>query len=121
MASKAISPPIAESRPHSVPFGAVKGENRGKHPFTPIRYREDPYFWLRDDDRKNEKGRKQILLRSRACRRVVETLTGFTVLDHLKLENAYAEQQTKHLEGLREELYKEHLSHLKETDDKVRC
>ena len=42
-----------------------------------------------------------------------------SVLDHLKLENAYAEQQTKHLEGLREELYKEHLSHLKETDDRV--
>eukprot|EP00940_MAST-03C_sp_MAST-3C-sp2_P002597 g2597.t1 len=89
-----IAPPVADRVPHDVLFGAVKGEHRGGDGvFDPPLRRNDPWFWLRDDERKNAK-----------------------VLDHLKLENAYAEQETKHLKGLREELYKEHLSHLKETD-----
>lgn len=39
------------------------------------------------------------------------------VLSHLEAENAYAQKQTAHLEGLRDELYNEHLSHVKETDE----
>lgn len=86
--------PIAEKRPHHVPFGAVPGQNRGSNPFPVPRMREDPWFWLRDDDRKNA-----------------------DVLAHLKKENEYAAQKTAHLEGLRDALFEEHKSHLKETDD----
>ena len=39
------------------------------------------------------------------------------MLGHLKMENDYAESQTRHLDGLRDELYSEHLSHVKETDE----
>ena len=88
------APPIAAQRPHKVTFGAVKGENRGSHPFTDLRYRYDPWFWLRDDDRKNE-----------------------DVLDHLRKENNYTEEKTKHLNSAIENIYKEHISHLKETDE----
>lgn len=56
--------------------------------------REDPWFWLRDDKREDQE-----------------------ILSHLRAENAYAEQQTAHLQKLREELYAEHLSHLQETED----
>ena len=86
-------PPIALKKPYKVPFGAVEGENRGSNPFKDIRYIEDPWFWLRDDTRKNEE-----------------------ILDHIKKENDYTKRQTKHLESLKNELYAEHISHLKETD-----
>lgn len=92
-AGKGITPPIAAQKPHTVTFGKVDGETRGDKPMeTPV-YREDPLFWLRDDARANEE-----------------------VLAHLRAENSYTEQETEHLAGLRETLYKEHLSHLKETD-----
>ena len=52
--STTLDPPIALQKLHKVPFGAVEGENRGERPFFPLRYRDDPWFWLRDDDRKNE-------------------------------------------------------------------
>jgi oligopeptidase B len=39
------------------------------------------------------------------------------VLAHLREENAHAERRTAHLEQLRKQLYTEHLSHIKETDD----
>ena len=48
------TPPIAVQKPHKIAFGAVPGENRGEKPFTELRYRSDPWFWLRDDTRKNE-------------------------------------------------------------------
>mmetsp|Transcript_8748 Transcript_8748/g.10460 ORF Transcript_8748/g.10460 Transcript_8748/m.10460 type:complete len:783 (+) Transcript_8748:487-2835(+) len=89
-----IPPPIAAQKDHRVLFGQKEGENRGTKPFKNPRFRSDPWFWLRDDERKSEE-----------------------VMEHLKLENAYGAQQTEHLEGLREVLYKEHISHLKETDD----
>jgi len=89
----AASPPIAAQRPHRVPFGAVPGENRGENPIEKPIERDDPWFWLRDDDRKNEE-----------------------VLNHLRTENKFTETQTEHLSALREELYNEHISHLKETD-----
>lgn len=56
--------------------------------------REDPWFWLRDDKRQDQE-----------------------ILNHLRSENAYTEQETAHLQKFREELYAEHLSHLQETDD----
>jgi hypothetical protein len=49
-----LEAPIAVQKPHRVAFGAVPGENRGDKPFLPLRYRDDPWFWLRDDDRKDE-------------------------------------------------------------------
>jgi oligopeptidase B len=91
-----LPPPIAERRPHDVIFGAVEGENRGAKPFQQQRKRNDPWFWLRSDDRKNEE-----------------------VLSHLRAENAYAEQETAPLAGLRQTLYDEHISHLKESDDRA--
>jgi len=56
----------------------------------------DPYGWMRDEDRS-----------------VPE------VLDHLKAENAYTEQLTSHLDGLRTDLYEEMLAGIKETDHTV--
>ena len=86
-------PPIALQKPHKVIFGAVEGENRGEHPFKDQRYRDDPWFWLRDDSRENKE-----------------------VLDYLTKENLYTEQKTKSLNSLKDKLYAEHISHLKETD-----
>ena len=86
-------PPIALQKPHKVIFGAVEGENRGEHPFKDQRYRDDPWFWLRDDSRENKE-----------------------VLDYLAKENLYTEQKTKSLNSLKDKLYAEHISHLKETD-----
>ena len=88
------TPPIAVQKPHKVTFGAVKGENRGENPFRMLRYRDDPWFWLRDDKRNNEE-----------------------VLKHLKKENSYTEVKTKHLKAFEKKLYNEHISHLKETDE----
>ena len=56
----------------------------------------DPYGWLRDEKREVEE-----------------------VLDHLRAENAYTEALTSHLDGLRDDLYKEMLSGIKETDHTV--
>jgi oligopeptidase B len=53
---------------------------------------------MRDDERKNEK-----------------------VLAHLRQENAYSEQELGPLADLRKTLYDEHISHLKETDDRAAC
>jgi hypothetical protein len=49
-----IAPPIADQRPHMVAFGHVDGETRvpeGRTAINPPRFREDPWFWLRDDTR----------------------------------------------------------------------
>ncbi|TMW66488.1 hypothetical protein Poli38472_004253 [Pythium oligandrum] len=92
--AKAIRPPVLEKRPHMVPFGAVPGQNRGDNPMKPILYIEDPYFYVRDDTRKNEE-----------------------VIEHLRKENAYTEHKTKHLTNVRENLYNELLSHVQETDE----
>lgn len=53
----------------------------------------NPYGWMRDDKREKPE-----------------------ILQHLKAENAYTEQLTKHLDGLRKDLYKEMLSSIQETD-----
>ena len=86
--------PIAIQRPHKVTFGAVEGENRGDNPFKDLRYRDDPWFWLRDDNR-----------------------TSKEVLDHLTKENDYTEEKTKHLNLAIENIYDEHISHLKQSDE----
>lgn len=99
------APPVAEKRPHTVLFGKVdrtyveaNGGNlalmeRGSDPMDPPRSIEDDYFWLRDDQRQD-----------------VE------VLKHLQAENKYAESTTAHLEDLRNQLYGELKSHMKEDD-----
>ena len=94
IANTVVTPPIAVQKPHKVAIGAVPGESRGEAPFRTIRYRDDPWFWLRDDTRKNEE-----------------------VLEHLRKENTYTEEKTKHLENFQKKLYDEHISHLKETDE----
>ena len=93
--SKAV-PPVAPRRPKDIQFGKVAGEDRGPNPMDPPIVRQDPYFWLRDDTRKNK-----------------------DILAHLDAENAYSQAQTAHLEQFRESLYQEMLSHVKEDDDTV--
>eukprot|EP00903_Cladosiphon_okamuranus_P021564 g19826.t1 len=58
--------------------------------------RVDEYFWMRDDKRESKE-----------------------VLGHIKKENDYTEEKMSHLKGLREDLYKEFLGHMKETDTEV--
>lgn len=58
--------------------------------------REDEYFWLRDDSRTSEK-----------------------VLTHLRQENAYTNYKTLPLRKFSERIYKELISHFKETDSNV--
>ena len=75
----------------------MQGETRaaeGHAPITPAIGRDDPWFWLRDDDRKDE-----------------------DVLAHLRKENAFSAKATEGLNPLRKTLYEEHKGHLKETDD----
>ena len=75
-------------------FGFFDGEDRGQNPFKQQRYLDDSWFWLRDESRENQK-----------------------VLEHLSKENLYSQEQTKHLNLLKDKLYAEHISHLKETDE----
>ena len=57
---------------------------------------QDPYGWLRDDERESK-----------------------DVLAHLEHENAYTQAMTQHLDVLREEIYKELLEGIQETDYSV--
>ncbi|KAJ1627515.1 prolyl oligopeptidase [Pavlovales sp. CCMP2436] len=88
------TPPIAPRRPHIVKLGKVAGEDRGEHASDPPKELVDDFFWLRDDKRQNPE-----------------------VLAHLHAENAYTEAMTSHLEQFRAKLYRELLSHVRETDD----
>ena len=76
------NPPKAAKRPHQVqsPNGA----------------REDSYYWLRDDTRKNPE-----------------------MLAHLAAENAYADAQLATLKPLQAKLYEETVSHIKQDDASV--
>ena len=74
-------PPVAPRRPKDILFGKVNGEDRGPNPMDPPLIRQDPYFWLRDDTRKDQE-----------------------ILSHLDAENAYSQAQTAHLEQFRESL-----------------
>jgi len=71
--------PVAKKVPHTLTIGTTQFE--------------DPYFWLRDDNRENPE-----------------------VLKHLEAENKYTEAMTAHTEPLQKTLYNEFLSHLKEDD-----
>ncbi|KAG5485513.1 hypothetical protein LSCM1_07599 [Leishmania martiniquensis] len=88
-----VQPPMAPKRPHRVTFGYVAGENRGPNPINPPRHREDPYFWMRSDDRKDP-----------------------AVIEHLMKEKAYFEARSADTAQLREDIYNEHISHIKEDD-----
>ncbi|GBG29308.1 Prolyl endopeptidase [Hondaea fermentalgiana] len=97
LSDKAASvPPVAEKRPTKVLVGKVEGQNRGANPMDPPKELMDDYFWMRDDDRKAPE-----------------------VIAHLRRENAYCEYQTRHLKPLSKALYKDLLSHVKETEDSV--
>ncbi|KAF0709731.1 hypothetical protein AaE_012784 [Aphanomyces astaci] len=95
-AAAARVPPALPKRPKMVPYGKVPGENRGEQPMEPIIYLEDPYYYVRDDTRTNKE-----------------------ILDHLRAENAYTKAALSHLDGPQDELYKELLSHVQETDQMV--
>ncbi len=96
-----MAAPVAKKLVQGVPFGInpskpdeVRG-TPGKVMNPPITI-DDPYYWMRDDDRKNK-----------------------DVIGYLNAENTYAEDSMAHLNATREQLYKEMLSHMKETDEDV--
>jgi len=74
--------PMAEQRPHEIE--------------SPNGSRNDPYFWLRDDTRKDP-----------------------DVLAYLNKENAYAEKRLSPVAELRESLYKEIIGRIKQDDSSV--
>jgi oligopeptidase B len=77
------SPPVAAKKPHQVkgPGGIV---------------RDDPYYWLRDDSRKNPE-----------------------MLAYLNAENAYADAALAPLKPLQEKLYSEFVGRIKQDDSSV--
>jgi oligopeptidase B len=85
--------PVASKVPKKIYFG-INPENPdanvGENPMNPPKERCDDYFWLRDDTRQRS-----------------------DVLRYLQEENDYTEQETCHLKGFQECLYKEMISHLK--------
>ena len=93
--------PVAKKVPHDVWFGINPDKpdevrsSVGKAMDPPIK-KTDPYYWLRDDDRKKK-----------------------DVIGYLHAENEYCDNQMKHLDKTRDQLYKEMLSHMKETDEDV--
>lgn len=91
--AETAKPPVAALHDHRVTFGRVDGEDRGPNPMDPPLYHNDPYFWMRDDARKDP-----------------------VVLDHLKKEKAYYEARTTDIKDLVETIYQEHISHIQETD-----
>jgi oligopeptidase B len=80
-AATAPTPPVAAQKPY-----AVKG---------PVE-RNDPYYWLRDDTRKNEE-----------------------MLGYLKAENAYTDAVLASLKPVQDTIYNEILSHIKQDDSSV--
>lgn len=83
LAQEAPKPPVAAKKPHQVkaPFGAA---------------REDEYYWLRDDTRKNAE-----------------------MLAYLKAENAYADAVMAPTKPVQEALYKEIVGRIKQDDSTV--
>lgn len=83
LAQEAATPPVAAKKPHQVkaPFGAT---------------REDEYYWLRDDTRKNPE-----------------------MLAYLKAENAYADAVMAPTKPVQETLYKEIVGRIKQDDSTV--
>lgn len=107
-----VAPPVAKRVPHVVKFGKNDDVDEfGHNPTNPEKVRAigdpksntlinppveivDDLFWVRDDERKDP-----------------------DVLDLLRAENAYFEHKTQEQKELAEAIYKEHVSHMKETDD----
>lgn len=92
-----MNEPIALIKPHQVLFGAVEGEMRGNPGdilMDPPISRQDNYFWLRNDTRKNEE-----------------------VLNYLKEENQFTENHMVDTKELQTQLYDEMLSRIKEDYD----
>ena len=89
------TPPEPEEDPTPVVFGKIEGRNHGDESqlMTTNITRDDPFFWMRDDDRKDKR-----------------------VLKHLRQENAYTNWMTMSLKPYAKDIYKEMLSHLKEDD-----
>lgn len=83
VAQEAPKPPTAAKKPHIVkaPFGAE---------------RQDPYYWLRDDTRKNPE-----------------------MLAYLNAENAYTDATLKSLEPLEKKLFDETVARIKQDDSTV--
>lgn len=88
------TPPQPVEEETQVVFGKVPGKDHGDESLLmdPV-VRKDPYFWMRDDERKSER-----------------------VLQHLKEENAYTNYMTLAIKGFSNTIYKELLSHYKESD-----
>lgn len=93
------TPPVPDESPYKVMFGkghcAVDTVPESDLMDPPIT-REDPFFWMRDDTRKDPK-----------------------VLSHLRAENAFTNYKTLSLKELRHDIYNELLSHYVETDSTV--
>ena len=85
--------PVANKKPTNVKFGNVD-KDRGENLINPPKEIKDDYFWMRDDKRK-------------------DTL----VLDHLNNENKYTEHVMSDTKELRESLFTEIKSHIKENYD----
>ena len=88
--------PVAKREVTKVRFGKVGEENRGSNPMDPPVVKDDDLFWLRDDKRKDH-----------------------SVIAHLNRENAYFESKFAPLRSLQAGIYKEFVSHTKETDEEV--
>jgi oligopeptidase B len=74
--------PVAQTRPYQVP--------------SPHGSREDEYYWLRDDERKNPE-----------------------MLQYLEQENAYADAALAHVKPLQDTLFKEFVGRIKKDDSTV--
>lgn len=95
--TRLYSAPVAKKVVETIFFGKTPlfpDQYRGPMPMDPPRTKLDSYNWLRDETRKDE-----------------------AVLNHIKAENEYCDNEMSHLKPLQDELYKEMLSHLKETDE----
>ncbi len=82
MTEPEFTPPVAAVRPHAVS--------------SPYGLRNDPYYWLRDDDRANPQ-----------------------VLAYLEAENAYRERRMAAVKPVENALYEEIVSRLKQDDTSV--
>jgi oligopeptidase B len=77
-----VTPPVAAVRPHTL--------------YSPYGLRNDPYYWLRDDERANPQ-----------------------VLAYLEAENAYRERRMAGVKPVENALYEEIVSRLKQDDASV--
>eukprot|EP00178_Gracilaria_changii_P007691 TRINITY_DN2415_c0_g1_i1.p1 TRINITY_DN2415_c0_g1~~TRINITY_DN2415_c0_g1_i1.p1 ORF type:complete len:793 (-),score=83.18 TRINITY_DN2415_c0_g1_i1:2392-4770(-) len=91
------TPPVPIEKPHEVVFGKVPDKFHGDGELMdPPEVVNDPFFWMRDDDRKDPH-----------------------VLQHLREENAYTNYMTLSNRPFVKRVYQELLSHYVETDSSV--